>query len=123
MGTHFHTWRLVEKGPRAESFYVRPDGAYAVGSGGIDLSEHDDSITDPQQTANLEVLERLRFYAFIGCNDQKHGVNSARARQHIFDKTFMAGNIDDGKPDSGRECHVGETQINRYAAFLFFGQA
>ena len=46
-----------------------------------------------QQPANIKVLARLRHHALVRGNDQESRIDAARTREHVADKTFVAGHI------------------------------
>ena len=76
---------------------------------------------DLQQRTDVQMLARLRHNGFVRRNDQHHEIDAADAGEHVLDKFFVAGNIDE--PDAGVriQCEVRETDIDRNAPlFLFF---
>ena len=79
-------------------------------------------MSDAEQSADVEMLPCLRLHGFVSRHHQKHGLDAADARQHIFDKALMAGNINEADRFAARQRRMRETQIDGNAAALFFGQ-
>src|SRR6266566_2322720 len=72
-----------------------------------------------QQTANLEMLSRLRLDGFIGSHYQQYKIDPCRAGQHIADKSFVARHIHKTEPDFAF-FEKGKAEIDRDPAALFF---
>lgn len=86
----------------------------------IDFREGDDRAANVEITKNVEVLARLRHYAFVGVDHQQEHVHSGGAGEHIVQEAFVTGNVDDSGFDSIVENEVRESQIERHAAQPFF---
>jgi hypothetical protein len=86
----------------------------------IGLGQHDQPMRDAEQVEDRKVFDGLRHHSLIGSNDQQGSVDSADARQHVFDEALMARHIHDADAAAARQRQPCETEINRHLALLFF---
>jgi hypothetical protein len=75
-----------------------------------------------EQPADIEVLASLRHHAFVGGDDEKDEIDTACAGEHVFDESFVPGNVDKSDPDIV-DLHLGESEIDRDATLFLFGKA
>jgi hypothetical protein len=67
------------------------------------------------------VLARLRHHALVGGDDQRHGVNAVRAREHVLDEALVPRHVHE--PDAHvAQVEFGEAEVNRDAAPLLLRQ-
>ena len=57
---------------------------------------------------NIEMLFGLRHDAVVGGDGEQHQVDAMGARQHVFDETLVARNIDDARRSPVRQIEMGE---------------
>ena len=73
------------------------------------------------------MLAGLRLDGFVGGDDEQDQVDASDAGQHIPDEALMAGDVDKSQvkriPVGGTNIHVGEAEIDRDSAALFFLEA
>src|SRR5882724_1377602 len=79
-------------------------------------------MTYTQQPADIEMFSGLRHDAFVGSDYECHGVNSMRAGQHVFYKTFMTRNINEAYAYVTK-IKISKTQIDSDTATLLFRKA
>ena len=89
----------------------------------ISLGDHHQAAGDLQDIEDSQMLPGLRHDAFIGGHDQQCEVDGAHAGQHVFDKSLVAGNVDDADFPSAGQFHPGETQVNGHFPGFLFGEA
>src|ERR1700682_90001 len=72
------------------------------------------------------MLPGLRLDRLIRRDDQQHPIDAAHPGQHVAYEALVAGDVDKTEVQrlaSGAwQIHVGEAQVNSYAAALFFLQ-
>ena len=95
----------------------------ALASHAVDLGEDGGDLRDADQLQNVEMLERLRTRAVIRGEDEEHPVDRQDAREHVWEKPLVSRDIDKADVGSVFEPEIGEAEIDRHAAPLFFGQA
>ena len=66
------------------------------------------------------MLFALRHHAVVGRDGEQHEIDAVRARQHVADEALVAGHVDDAGARAVGQGEVGETEIDRDAALLFF---
>src|SRR6476620_3019431 len=59
----------------------------------------------------------------VGRDDKHHGINAARAGEHIFDKFFVPGDVYKSDADLCRKLQVREPEIDGNTAPLLFLEA
>ena len=73
------------------------------------------------------MLAGLRLDGFVGGDDEQDQVDASDASQHIADEALMAGDVDESQVKrilvGGTNIHVGEAEIDRDSAALFFLEA
>src|SRR5215470_2821079 len=114
--------RALEKRTAKIVFHFQAREFERIAVDQIGLGENNQAALDPQQAADVEVFAGLRLDGLIRGNDQQHQIHSRRAREHVADKTFMAGNIHETKLDAAL-FQEREAKIDRDSAALFFFQA
>src|SRR5262245_15085756 len=67
------------------------------------------------------MLARLRHNAFVRGHYQHHQIDPVRAGQHVFDKTFVPGHVDEAEMNIPHG-QVGEADVNRDAPLLLLFQ-
>ena len=65
------------------------------------------------------MLGGLWHDAFVGGNDEQRDVDAGRAREHVFDKAFVAGDVHHARLDVARERQGRKAKIDRDAAAFF----
>ena len=88
----------------------------------VDLGQDHQSLFDPEQSADLEMLPGLGHDPLVGGNDEGQEIHTGNSGHHILDEFLMAGNIDDTKPVTAGKIKKGEPEFNGYPPFLFFLQ-
>jgi len=75
-----------------------------------------------QQIHNVEMFARLRHDGVV-CGDDQHGdVDARRAGNHVPDKAFVTGHIDDAQLQV--TClKMRKAQVDRDSSCLLFGQS
>jgi hypothetical protein len=91
-----------------------------IGTRQIGFGKHDNPLPDLEQTTDLEVFPRLGLDGFVGRDDEQNGINSSNTRKHVFNKSFVARNINEADLLAAAHGHVGESEINRNAALFLF---
>ena len=59
------------------------------------FGHHGQTTTDPEESADREMLFCLRLHAFFSRDDKKNCIDAAGARQHIADKVTVTGDINE----------------------------
>ncbi len=95
----------------------------ALGLDPVDLGHHPGDLGDPDQFEDVEVLDRLRARPVIGGDHQQHAIDRQDARQHVGQKSLMAGNVDKAEFGAVGQRRIGKAEINRQPAPLLLGQA
>jgi hypothetical protein len=80
----------------------------------------DDTLRDTQETADFKMLAGLRHDTFVGGDDEGKDIHPGNSGDHVFDKLFMAGHIDDAETVTARKIKIGKAEFNGYAPFLLF---
>jgi hypothetical protein len=62
---------------------------------GVGFGDDGQTTTDPEESADREMLFCLWFHAFFGRDDKKYCIDAARARQHIANKETVTGDINE----------------------------
>ena len=78
---------------------------------------------DAEQMEDVEMLLALRHHAVVGRDGEQHEVDSVRAGQHVADEALMAGDVDHARARAVGQGEVGEAEIDRNPALLFFLEA
>src|SRR5262245_65055013 len=73
-----------------------------------------------EQVDDIQVLFGLGHDAVIGGNGKKNQIDAVRAGEHVFDEPLVPRYIDDTRLRAVGKIKVGEPEINRNAALLFF---
>src|ERR1017187_7369307 len=119
--------RRVKKRSTQEIRDFQPDYFESLSVDGVGLGQHRDAAPDRQEPANVEVLARLRFDAFVRGNYQHHEVDATHSCQHVAHKTLVAGHIDKTETQDFAvwrgQFEVGKSDVDGDAAALFFFQA
>ena len=95
----------------------------------IDLGQCHRAHAHAEQVENGEVLAGLRHRAVVSRDHQQRAVNAGHTGEHVVDKAFVAGHVDEAQ----RRCvccgrvgvfvlQVSKAKINRHAAPFFFRQ-
>src|SRR5207248_634182 len=123
---HRNDQRFLKKRSPYEFLYFHSSDFKDLASYQVTFCEHGNPMLNRQQSANIEVLARLRFDPFVGSNHQQHHINPANASQHVSYKTFMARNIHKPEPELLtawiRKFEMCKSQINRDPPALLFRQ-
>jgi hypothetical protein len=64
------------------------------------------------------MFPRLGLHGIVRCYDEQCQVHAGGPGQHIANKPFVAGNVDDAEPKFAK-IQFGESQFDRNAASLF----
>ena len=116
----------IEKRSTEKLFHLGAHHLQRLGIDGIGFGENHNSTRNRQQPTDVEMLARLRFYAFIGRDHQQDDVDAANAGQHVAHKALVPGHIDESQPQllAGLGCQfqVGKTEIDGNAPPLLFFQ-
>ena len=97
--------------------------ADAGGVGKIGLGDDEDAAARAEQMEDVEMLLGLRHHAVVGGDGEEHEVDAVGAGEHVADEALMAGDIDDAGAGAVGKGEVGEAEVDRDAAFLFFLEA
>jgi hypothetical protein len=74
-----------------------------------------------EQPADVEVFACLRHHAFVGGDDEKNEINTARTGKHVLDESFVPGYVDESDANIV-DLHLGKSEIDGDAALFLFGQ-
>jgi len=69
------------------------------------------------------MLARLRPWPLVGGNDQEQEFHARGTREHIVQKAFVAGNVDNARFNAVIEAQMREAQIERHATQTLFDPA
>ena len=69
------------------------------------------------------MLLGLRHHAVVGCDGEQHQIDAVRAGEHVADEALVAGDVDDTGAGAVGQREVGEAEIDRNPALLFFLEA
>ena len=89
----------------------------------VGLGDEKDAAPDAEQMEDVQMLLALRHHAVVGRDGEQHQVDAMRARQHVADEALMAGDVDDARARAVGQGEVGEAQVDRDPALLFFLEA
>ncbi len=95
----------------------------ARGIGKVGLGDDEDAALDAEQMKDVEMLLALRHHAVVGRDREQHQVDAVRAGQHVADETLVAGDVDHAGARAVGQREIGEAQVDRNPAFLFFLEA
>ncbi len=101
-GAHGNDGRAFEKGASGKLLDFETRQVDHVGIGEIAFVERDQPVTDPQQTANIEMLAGLRHDRFTRGDYQQHQIDAGGSGKHILDEPLMAGHIDKSRGADAR---------------------
>ena len=65
----------------------------------------------------------LRHDALVGGDDEQGCINAAHSGEHVLDKAFVAGHIDDADLAAAGQFEPGKAEVYGHATFFFFRQA
>jgi len=85
----------------------------------IDFGQSDDPARNTKQIDNSKMLAGLRHDAVVGRYDQQNEIDAARVRQHVVDKFFVTGHVDETKHLAVRRLQIRETEIDAYGRAPF----
>src|SRR6185312_16059880 len=124
---HRYDRRISQKRSAQKVFNLESNDFQSLRIDHVGFCEYGYSVPDSEQTANIEMLARLRLDAFIGCNDKQYQINTANPGKHVAHEPLVPGHIDEPKsqPFTGWawQLRVCKTQIDGYSAALFFPQS
>ena len=69
------------------------------------------------------MLLGLRHHAVVGCDGEQHEIDAVRAGEHVADEALVAGDVDDTGAGAVGQREVGEAEVDRNPALLFFFEA
>src|ERR1700674_1514819 len=72
---------------------------------------------------DVEMLLGLRHHAVVGGDGEEYEVDAVRAGEHVADEALVPGDVDDAGAGIVGKGEVGEAEIDRNAALLFFFEA
>ena len=91
------------------------------GGGEIGLGDQEDRQLHSQQMDNIQVLFRLGHDAVVRGYGEENEIDAMRAGEHVADKSFVSGNINDPGLCPARKVEISEAQIDGDPAlFLLF---
>jgi len=88
----------------------------------VGFGNRDQAGFEVQQPQDFQMLARLWLDRIVRGHDQHCQVHARRAGQHVAHKPLVSRHIDDPQPVLA-QIQVGESQLDRDAPFLLFGQA
>ena len=91
--------------------------------GEVGLGDDEDAAPDAEQMKDVQMLLALRHHAVVGRDGEQHQVDSVRAGQHVADETLVAGDVNHARARTVGQREIGEAQVDRNPAFLFFLEA
>jgi hypothetical protein len=101
-----------------------PDNSFVPAQIGFCESHH--RSFDSEVSQNLQMLFSLRHPAVVGSNDQKREIDRADARNHVSNKIFVTGDIDDSDVEPllvrPGEIQLCEPEVDRDLSLLFLRQ-
>ena len=86
------------------------------------LRQRNETVPDPQQFQDPQMLLGLRFPTLSRRNHEYGGVNTAHARQHVLEETDMAGDVNERHPSAGGELRRSESQVDGQSPCLLLRQ-
>ena len=89
---------------------------------GIDLRQRDDTVLDPEQTQDREVLVRLRARALTRIDHEQEQIDPGRAGDHRAHEALVARNVDHGEPAPVGKLERRIAEIDRDPASPLLGQ-
>ena len=113
----------MQAGPRERVFEVGLDEIEIVSFDEIRLRDDDDAGGDIEEIEDGEVLAGLGHGAFVGGDDEEGEIDATGASEHVLDKAFVAGDIDDADFAARRQREPGEPEVDGEAALLLLAQA
>ncbi len=69
------------------------------------------------------MLLGLGHHAVVGCDGEQHEVDAVGAGEHVADEALVAGDVDDAGASAVGQREVGEAEVDRNPALLFFLEA
>ncbi len=109
--------------PSASSSISSRTSRDARGVGEVGLGDDEDAAARAEQMEDVEMLLGLRHHAVVGGDGEEHEVDAVGAGEHVADEALVAGDVDDAGAGAVGEGEVGEAEIDRDAALLFFLEA
>ena len=87
---------------------------------GVGLGQGDNPAVDVEQVEDGQVLAGLGHDPFVGGDDKQGGVDAAHTGEHVLDKVFVAGDVDDADLLAARQGQPGKAQVDGHVPFFFF---
>ncbi len=118
---HRHDRLPLQKAARHQLLHFQAHQLHDLGIGQIALRQRHQAGRNAEQSANGEVLARLRLDRLIGSDHQQHAVDAADAGQHVAHEALVSRHVDEadlirvGDP-------AGESEIDGDAAALLLRQ-
>ena len=112
--------RAGERGAVGEQLDLVAHLADARGVGEVGLGDDENSAAGAEQMEDVEMLLGLRHHAVVGRDGEQHQVDAVRAGQHVADEALVAGDVDDAGAGAVGQREVGEAEVDRNPALLFF---
>src|SRR5258708_7272968 len=117
--TDCHNWCAFKKGAGHKLSRLVLNQRQHLFFNQVLFGDYHNPFTYSQQATDVEVFASLWHHSFVGRDYQGQHVDAMGACQHVFDKAFMAWNIDEPERDV-LKLEISESQVDRYAASLFF---
>ena len=117
---HRHHRRTFQKRSAHEFLDFQPHQSQYVGIHQIGFRNGDDSPRDSQQTANIEMLARLRLDRFVRRHYQQHQVDSAHPASMLRTNRSCPGTSTNPSRAPARSRNANPRSMRNSAAFFFF---
>ena len=114
-------WSTFEKRVGHQLLNLEPDDVEHARVRKIGLGDHHQAGGDSEQTADLEVLARLRHDGLVRCDVEHDEIHAANASQHVADEAFVTRYVDE-RQHGVLLCGVGEAEVDGDAALFLLAQ-
>jgi hypothetical protein len=115
---------VLEKRSAQEVFQFHADNIESFGIDRIRLGDHRNAASNREQTADVEVFDRLRLDAFIGGDDEQDEIDATDTGEHVAHETLVPGDIDEAKAQifivRSLQVQVREADVDGDPATLLF---
>ena len=115
--------RAGERGAVCQQLDLVAHVAKSRGVGEVGLGDYEDAAAGAEQMQDVEMLLGLRHHAVVGRDGEQHQVDAVGAGEHVADEALVAGDVDDAGASAVGQREVGEAEIDRNPALLFFLEA
>jgi hypothetical protein len=111
--------RIFQGSSRRQNIDVFFDLTDSCLAGKVGFGDHKNGALNTQKMKDVQMLFRLWHYAVIGRNRKKGEIDAVRAGEHVPDKSFVTGHIDNAGCSSIGKIQMRESKIDGNASFLF----